>query len=64
MEKDRALFIAYFYWAYEQKESVWQSFDKVYTLSEKFVNSYDQSKNWEDESFEEYIENFINTNEI
>ena len=64
MEKDRALFVAYFYWAYEQKESVWKSFDKVYTLSEKFVKSYDQSKNWEDESFEEYIENFINTNEI
>ena len=64
MEKDRALFVAYFYWAYEQKESIWQSFDKVYTLSEKFVKSYDQSKIWEDESFEEYIENFINTNEI
>lgn len=64
MKKDRALFVAYFYWAYEQKESVWQSFDKVYTLSKKFVNSYDQSKNWEGESFEEYIENFINTNEI
>jgi hypothetical protein len=62
MEKDRALFVAYYYWGYAQSESLWQSFDKLYDLSEKFVNSYSQDKNWEDESFEEYIENFINNN--
>jgi hypothetical protein len=62
MEKDRALFVAYYYWGYAQSESLWQSFDKLYDLSEKFVNSYSQDKNWDDESFEEYIENFINNN--
>jgi hypothetical protein len=62
MEKDRALFVAYYYWGYERNESIWQSFDKLYDLSEKFVNSYSQDKNWEDESFEEYIENFLNNN--
>jgi hypothetical protein len=62
MEKDGALFVAYYYWGYAQSESLWQSFDKLYDLSEKFVNSYSQDKNWEDESFEEYIENFINNN--
>ena len=62
MEKDRALFVAYYSWGYAQSESLWQSFDKLYDLSEKFVNSYSQDKNWEDESFEEYIENFINNN--
>ena len=62
MEKDRALFVAYYYWGFEQKESVWQTFDKVYSLSEKFVNSYSQEKNWEDESFEEYMNNYLKEN--
>jgi hypothetical protein len=62
MEKDRALFVAYYYWGFEQKESVWQTFDKVYSLSEKFVNSYSQEKNWEDESFEEYLNNYLKEN--
>lgn len=62
MEKDRALFVAYYYWGFEQKESVWQTFDKVYSLSEKFVNSYSQEKNWEDESFEEYMDNYLKEN--
>ena len=62
MEKDRALFVAYYYWGFEQKESVWQTFDKVYSLSEKFVNSYSQEKNWEDESFDEYLNNYLKEN--
>lgn len=62
MEKDRALFVAYYYWGYDQQESLWQSFDRIYELSEKFVNSYSQDKNWEDESFEEYMDKFLNDN--
>lgn len=62
MEKDRALFVAYYYWGYDQKESLWQSFDRIYELSEKFVNSYSQDNNWENESFEEYMYKFLNDN--
>jgi len=62
MEKDRALFVAYYYWGFEHNESVWQTFDKVYSLSEKFINSYSQEKNWEDESFEEYMDNYLKEN--
>lgn len=62
MEKDRALFVAYFYCNYPQRSSVWKSFDDIYELSEKFVNTYSQDDNWEDESFEEHIEQFIDNN--
>jgi hypothetical protein len=62
MEKDRALFVAYYYWGHAQQESLWQSFDRLYELSEKFVNSYSQDKEWEDESFEEYMDKFLNDN--
>jgi hypothetical protein len=62
MDKDRSLFVAYYYWGYEQNASLFQTFDTVYDLSEKFVNSYSQDKNWEDESFEEYMDNFLKSN--
>jgi hypothetical protein len=62
MEKDRALFVAYYYWGYDQKVSLFQSFDDIYDLSKKFVNSYSQDNKWEDESFEEYMETFLNSN--
>jgi hypothetical protein len=62
MEKDRALFVAYYYWGYDQQVSLFQSFDTIYDLSEKFVNSYSQDNKWEDESFEEYMETFLNSN--
>ena len=62
MEKDRALFVAYYYWGYDQQESLWRSFDRLYELSEKFVNSYSQDKECEDESFEEYMDKFLNDN--
>ena len=60
--KDRALFVAYYYWGGYNESSIWESFDKVYALSLNFVNSYDPDENWEDESFEEYMESFINEN--
>lgn len=62
MDKDRALFVAYYYWGHEQNGTLFQTFDMVYDLSEKFVNSYSQDKNWEDESFEEYMDNFLKSN--
>jgi hypothetical protein len=60
MEKDRALFVAFYYWGGYNKSTMWQSFDEVYELSYQFVNSYSQDNTWEDESFEEYMEQFIN----
>jgi len=60
--KDRALFVGYFYWGGYNESSIWQSFDEVYSLSSKFVNSYDPDKTWEDDSFEEYMESFIKKN--
>jgi hypothetical protein len=59
MENDKALFVAFYFWGGYNKQSVWQEFDKIYELADKFVQSYSQDKTWEDESFEEYMDNFI-----
>ena len=59
MENDKALFVAFYFWGGYNKQSVWQEFDKIYELADKFVQSYSQDDTWEDESFEEYMDNFI-----
>jgi hypothetical protein len=59
MENDKALFVAFYFWGGYNRYSVWQEFDKIYELADKFVQSYSQDKTWEDESFEEYMHNFI-----
>jgi len=59
IEKDKAFFVACFYWSGYEKWTVFQSFDTVYQWAEEFVQTYDPNKTWEDESFEEYMENFI-----
>ena len=59
MENDKALFVAFYFWGGYNKQSLWQEFDKIYELADKFVQSYSQDDTWEDESFEEYIDNFI-----
>jgi hypothetical protein len=59
MEKDKALFVAFYFWSGYNSKSLWQEFDKIYELADKFVKTYSQDKNWEDESFEEYMDNFI-----
>ena len=62
-EKDKALFVAYFYWSGYNKETLFQSFDKVYEVAELFVNSYPEDRIWGadegGEDFEEYMEKFI-----
>ena len=62
MENDKALFVAFYFWGGYNKQSLWQEFDKIYELADKFVQSYSQDKTWEDESFEEYMDNFIREN--
>jgi len=59
MENDRALFVALYFWGGYNKQSVWQEFDKIYELADKFVQSYSQDDTWEDESFEEFMDKFI-----
>lgn len=59
MEKDKALFVAFYFWSGYNPQSLWQEFDKVYELADKFVQSYNPLYNWEDVSFEEYMDNFI-----
>lgn len=59
MEKDKALFVGFFYWSGYNKQTLWQTFDEVYELAEKFVKTYDPEDTWEDESFEEYMDTFI-----
>jgi hypothetical protein len=59
MENDKALFVAFYFWSGYNPQSLWQEFDKIYELADKFVQSYSQDKTWEDESFEEYMDNFI-----
>lgn len=59
MEKDKALFVAFYFWSGYNKQTLWQDFDMIYELANKFVQSYDQDDTWEDESFEEYMDSFI-----
>ena len=59
MEKDKALFIGFYFWCGYHKQSLWEEFDKVYTLADKFVQTYAQDKKWGEESFEEYMDKFI-----
>ena len=59
MENDKALFVAFYFWGGYNKQSLWQEFDKIYELADKFVQSYSQDDTWEDESFEEYMDKFI-----
>jgi hypothetical protein len=59
MEKDKALFVAFYFWSGYNKQTLWQDFDMVYELADKFVQSYSPLYNWEDVSFEEYMDEFI-----
>lgn len=59
MEKDKALFVAFYFWSGYNKSTLFQEFDMVYELADKFVQTYDQDDTWEDESFEEYMDKFI-----
>lgn len=62
MEKDKALFVAFYFWSGYNKQTLWQDFDMVYELADKFVQTYSQDDTWEDESFEEYMDKFIREN--
>jgi hypothetical protein len=59
MEKDKALFVGFYFWSGYNKQSLFQEFDMVYELANEFVQTYDQNDNWEDISFEEYMDKFI-----
>jgi hypothetical protein len=59
MEKDKAIFVAFYFWSGYNKQTMWQEFDNVYELAEKFVQTYDPNDTWEDISFEEYMDKFI-----
>lgn len=59
MEKDKALFVAFYFWGGYHKQSLFQEFDMVYELADKFVQTYSPLYNWEDVSFEEYMHKFI-----
>jgi len=59
MEKDKALFVAFYFWGGYNRQSVFQEFDSIYELADKFVQTYDPNDTWEDESFEEYMDKFI-----
>jgi hypothetical protein len=62
MEKDKALFIAYYFWCGYNQQTMWAEFDKLYEFAEQFVQTYSQDDTWEDRSFEEYMDDFIKTN--
>lgn len=57
--KERALFVAYFYWAGYHTKSLLETFDNVYALSGEFVQTYSPEDTWEDTSFEEFMDQFI-----
>ncbi len=59
MEKDKALFVAFYFWGGYNKQTLWQDFDMIYELADKFVQSYSPYYTWEDVSFEEYMDSFI-----
>jgi hypothetical protein len=62
MEKDKALFVAYYFWSGYNQQTMWQEFDKIYEFAEQFVQTYSQDDTWEDRSFEEYMDDFIKSN--
>ena len=47
MEKDKALFIGFYFWCGYHKQSLWEEFDKVYRLADKFVQTYAKIKSGE-----------------
>jgi len=55
--KERALFVAFYY--QEVIAKLWQTFDDVYALSGKFVQTYGPDDTWEYASFEDYMLEFI-----
>lgn len=59
MENDKALFVSFYFWSGYNKQTLWQEFDKVYELADKFVQTYSQDDTWENRSFEEYMDEFI-----
>ena len=62
MENDKALFVAFYFWGGYNNGSVWQEFDSIYELADKFVKTYSQDNNWEDECFESFMHDFIKEN--
>lgn len=60
--KNVALFIAFYYsCGYDQsKGSVWNTFDEVYQMGIEFVEKFPPSLTWENGSFEEVMDKFIN----
>jgi len=59
INNDIALFVAFFYWGDYGNGSMWQTFDTVYKLAKKFVEEYPPNLTWEEENYEEVIEQFI-----
>ena len=59
MERDKKLFIAFYFWGGYNSQSVWQEIDMVIDMADEFVLTYSQDNNWEDESFEEFMHEFI-----
>ena len=64
MERDKKLFIAFYFWGGYHDQSVWQEIDRVIDLADKFVLTYSQDNNWEDESFEEFMDAFILSHQL
>lgn len=59
IEKDKALFVAFYYFEVGYTATLWQTFDDVYKLAEEFVKTYNPNDGWEDRSFEDYMVEFI-----
>lgn len=62
MERDKALFIAFYFWSGYNQKTLFNEFDNIYEWADKFVQTYSQDDTWEDESFEEYMDKFIREN--
>ena len=62
-EKDKVLFVAFFYNSGYSNKPLFETFDKVYEVAELFVNSYPEDRIWGadegGEDFEEYMEKYI-----
>jgi glycosyltransferase involved in cell wall biosynthesis len=39
MENDKALFVAFYFWGGYNTQSLWQEFDKIYELADKFAGA-------------------------
>lgn len=56
--------VGYYFWAGFNTQSIFQEFDLVFKLAQKFLAETPKDINWGEVDFEEYLHNFIINNPL